>query len=191
MLNKFKITGLILGLLLIANTASAAFLIEPHLSYNLSGSGDNGLSGASKIDFDYNGPQYGLRMGYQTLGLMAGLDFTRSNYDMDNKTVAGTTVTKMERNEWGLFVGYDFPILVRAWGAYYFSNTAKNKTNGSVLTGSTKELGVGFTGLPFLSLNLMYRMVDHDEFESASGVKSSIDYSNHEFVVGVSLPLTL
>ena len=191
MLNKLKFTGLILGLFLIANTASAAFLIEPHLSYNLSGSGDNGLTGTSKTDFDYNGAQYGLRAGYQMLGLMAGLDFTRSNYDMDNTTSTGTSVTEMERNEWGLFVGYNFPILVRAWGTYYFSNTAKNKTTGSERTGSTKELGVGFTGLPFLSLNLMYRMVDHDELESASGVKTSVDYSTHEFVVGVSLPLTL
>ena len=69
---KFKITGLILGLFLTISTASASLLVEPHLGYNLGSSGD----GES-----YNGGQFGMRLGYQQLGLMAGLDFTRSNYD--------------------------------------------------------------------------------------------------------------
>lgn len=179
---KFKITGLILGLLLTVSSASASLLIEPHLGYNLGTSGD----GES-----YSGGQFGMRLGYQQLGLMAGLDFTRSNFDQD-ATVNGAKVNnEYERNEFGLFVGYNFPIFIRAWGAYYFGNTTKNTKDNSELTGNTKELGVGFTALPFLSLNFMYRMIDLNEYETASGVKTSVDGSNQEFVVGVSLPITL
>lgn len=184
-------TGLLLGLFLIANTASASLLIEPHLGYNISGSGDNNLTGASKIENEYSGAQYGLKVGYQNLGLMLGLDFNRSNFDQDFKTTAGTSTNSIERSEFGVFVGYNLPILLRAWGAYYFSNTSKNTSNSSELTGNTKELGVGFTGLPFLSLNLMYRMISLDELKAASGAKSSVDISNHEIVLGVSVPLTL
>lgn len=190
-MKKIKMTGLLLGLFLMANTASASFLIEPHLGYNVSGSGDNGLTGASKVENDYSGAQYGLKLGYQNLGLMVGLDFNRSNYDQDFKSSAATATNSMERSELGLFVGYNLPILVRAWGAYYFSNNTKNKDNSSEMTGNTKELGVGFTGLPFLSINLMYRMIDLDELEAANGTKSSIDVSDHEVVLGVSVPLTL
>lgn len=179
---KFKVTGLILGLFLMASTASAALLIEPHLGYNLGTSGD----GES-----YSGGQYGMRLGYQQLGLMAGLDFTRSNFDQKVVDDDGTTPTyKYERNELGLFVGYNFPIFIRAWGAYYFGNTTKIKSSNTELTGNTKELGVGFTALPFLSLNFMYRMIELDKQES-SGIKVGIDESVQEFVVGVSLPLTL
>lgn len=190
-MKKIKMTGLLLGLFLIANTASASFLVEPHLGYNLSGSGDNNLTGASRIENDYSGAQYGLKLGYQNLGLMLGLDFNRSNYDQDFKTSAATTTGAIERSEWGLFVGYNLPILVRAWGAYYFSNTSKNTTDSTEMTGNTKELGVGFTGLPFLSINVMYRMISLDELKAANGTKSSVDVSNHEVVVGVSVPLTL
>lgn len=179
---KFNITGLILGLLLTVNTASAALLIEPHLGFNLASSGD----GES-----YNGGQFGMRLGYQQLGLMGGLDFTRSSFSKDVTINSVTKNSDHERNEWGVFVGYNFPILIRAWGAYYFSNTTKNTTSNTESTGNTKELGLGFTALPFLSVNLMYRMIDLNEFKNAAGTKSDISDSNQEFVVGISLPLTL
>lgn len=175
---KMKTAGFILSLILMVNSASAALLLEPHLGYNLGTSGD----GES-----YRGGEIGMRLGYQQLGLMAGLDFTRSSFD--RKVLAASN--EYERNEWGLFVGYNFPILIRAWGTYYFSNATKNTTNNSEQTGNTKELGVGFTALPFLSINFMYRMIDLNENESAAGVKSDIDQSTQEFVVGVSLPFTL
>ena len=53
---KIKITGLILGLFLMVSTASAALLVEPHLGYNLGSSGDGE---------NYNGVQFGMRLGYQ------------------------------------------------------------------------------------------------------------------------------
>lgn len=164
------------------NTASAALLLEPHLGFNLGSTGD----GES-----YNGAQYGMRLGYQQLGFMAGLDFTRSAFDQEMTYNGVTADQKMERNEWGVFAGYNFPILVRAWAAYYFANTTKNTSASTEYTGSTTELGVGFTALPFLSVNLMYRMINLDEFKASNGAKSAQDTSTQEYVIGVSLPLTL
>ncbi|AUN98112.1 hypothetical protein DOM21_10705 [Bacteriovorax stolpii] len=184
-----KKLALVLGVVFLsAQTASASLLIEPHIGYNLSGSGD-----AGGVEYDYNGPQLGARIGWQNLGLMLGLDYTRSSYEQEAKNSAGTVKTDMTRNEIGVFAGYNFPILLRAWGAYYFSNTTKS--DNSINTkhkGNTKELGVGFTGLPFLSLNLMYRMVNFDEYESSAGSGSlNPERDFKEIVLGVSLPLTL
>ena len=183
---KFKLAGLFLALALMVNTASADLLIEPHIAYNVSGSGD-GYVGNITHDYKYNGAQLGARLGFQTLGFMTGLDYTRSSYDMED-TSASTTITRPhDKNELGLFIGYNFPILLRAWGTYYFTNTSKND-NDEKYSGNTKELGVGFTALPFLSINLMYRMIKFDEINSKS-FNGDIDIN--EIAIGVSLPLTL
>lgn len=178
------VIGLALG---VSHNASASLLLEPHLGLNISGTGDQGST-----EYDYNGAQYGLRVGYQNLGFMAGLDYTKSSYELESKTAGVTSNNDVSRNEWGLFAGYNFPILVRAWGAYYFSNTMEFDATGTEYSGSTKELGVGFTGLPFLSVNLMYRMVTYDESKTGS-VESAInpEFDAKEIVLGVSLPFTL
>ena len=121
---------------------------------------------------------------------MTGLDFTRSNFDQKSSAASGAPTNKMGRSEWGVFVGYNFPILIRAWGAYYFANTTEITNSNVELTGNTKELGLGFTALPFLSLNFMYRMIDLNKVK-ISGVEYNRDISAQEYVVGISLPLTL
>jgi hypothetical protein len=182
---NFKLIAMILGLMLVINTATASLLIEPHVGYNISGSGDSG-----GVEYDYSGPQLGARLGYQNLGFMTGLDYTRSSGEMDTKSSAGKSTQDFESNDLGVFVGYNFPILLRAWGTYYFTNTMKLKGSGLELSGNTKELGVGFTALPFLSVNVMYRMVTHDEAKGSTGTVG-IDRDYNEIVLGVSLPLTL
>ncbi|MDO9181378.1 MAG: hypothetical protein Q7U04_03175 [Bacteriovorax sp.] len=167
-------------------TATASILIEPHLGYNISGSGTT-----SGVDYKYSNPELGLRLGGQFLGFMAGVDYTSSSYTW---TQSPGGDDKFDRGEFGLFVGYNLPILLRFWGAYYFSNTATDQSSsgktasGAKFEGTTKELGVGFTALPFLSLNIMYRNVVLDT--KPSNVTGA-DISNNEYVIGVSLPFTL
>ncbi len=180
----FKLVAPIFALVLTINTASASFLLEPHVAYNLSGSGDGDISSVNH-EYSYNGPQFGARFGYQGLGLMTGFDYTRSSFDLKDKASGVETTRSLDRNEFGFFVGYEFPILLRAWGTYYFVNSAEDSA-GSKYSGNTKELGVGFTALPLLSVNLMYRLVSLDEVNS-SAIGSDINIS--EIVIGVSLPL--
>lgn len=190
-MKKYKILGLAgscFAILLIASPAAkAALLIEPHLGYNVSGSGDANFT-STYYEYNYSGPQFGARLGYQGLGLMAGMDYTHSSYDFESKFVGSASTESYGRNEIGVFVGYNFPILVRAWGTYYFSNKSENDAGNVRYSGNTKELGVGFTALPFLSINLMYRMVTFDKLNN-SNLPSEINLN--EIVFGVSLPLTL
>ncbi len=196
-MGKIKRTLYIIGLLILAvltsMTANASMLIEPHLGFNVSGGGTT-----SGTEFTYQGSQYGLRFGGQYLGLMAGLDFNRSSYTWKRQSLAnGTTNDEFSRNELGLFAGYNLPILLRAWVAYYFTNTATDESSGGYTAdgdkykGNTFELGVGYTALPFLSLNMAYRNVRIDTQELAiASKKLGSNISNHEFVLGVSTPIT-
>jgi len=187
-LSKWSVTLILLTLFSVS--ARADLLLEPHLGFNVSGSGDTG-SGTGLVKYSYSGLQMGARAGYQMLGFMTGLDYTRSSYTLEAKGVSSTTNSDLDRNEIGLFVGYNFPILLRAWGTYYFSNTS-TYSNGNEVSGNTTELGVGFTGFPFLSINAMIRMASFDEFKSGSTTTSlSPKQDFTEVVVGVSIPFTL
>jgi hypothetical protein len=95
--------------------------------------------------------------------------------------------------EWGGFVGFEFPILIRVYAGYIFSGTADYKTDTidtSFSGGTGPKFGVGFTILPFLDLNIEYRSVKYEtEKDVPAGTNIDADYS--AVMVGVSLPFTL
>ena len=59
-------------------------------------------------------------------------------------------------------------------------NDLKNQASSGdiTLSGSALKLGVGFTGLPFVALNLEYIMNDYNKYKSP-GVDQSIDSSGY------------
>lgn len=183
--------------------ANAALLIEPHIGYNVSGSGDTAFTEAGipvNMEIDYSGLQYGLRAGWQYLGFMVGLDYTASNPEIESTfTIAGlpeTAKNDFKKRDIGIFAGYNLPILLRAWAGYYFDVEAKadsksgNFDSGDKISGSGMELGVGFTGLPFVSLNLIYRNNSFDEIKDVDGT-TKVDLNASEIVLGASIPFTL
>jgi hypothetical protein len=178
----------ILGIFSVTN-ANASFLIEPHLGYNVSG----GVAAWNTVKYDYTSPQYGARLGVQFLGLMGGLDYTHSSFTLNATNVLlQKSSADYTQNELGLFVGYNAPILVRAWVGYYFSNKMTSVANtNNYYKGKTTELGVGFTPLPLISVNLMYRMLSFDTYHSAADSTLSPTYSPSEIVLGVSVPFNL
>lgn len=181
-------------------SAQAGFLIEPYLNYNF-GSGDYKFDGET-YDVSTSGPNYGSRLGFQYLGFMGGMDFNLGSYGWDEKSNGTTTKYDLDTTRFGVFAGYDFPILLRAWIGYYFKNSAEySKTyedesdKGDAYNGTAIELGVGFTPLPLLSVNVGYRMNTYDEYENANGTKTALNGDSevniNEIFVGVSLPLNL
>lgn len=195
--------SLIAGALLTTATlssmnANASLLIEPHLGYNVYSSTSMGTD-----TIDYNGAQYGARLGLQSLGFMGGLDYTHSSYTATTKPASGTSdKDERKRDELGVFVGYKFPVLVRAWIGYNFlakeSQTALGPTSGNVVgdyyKGHSTEIGVGFTGIPFLSLNLSYKMLSYDQhFDPKKGATSALNpkFEPKEIILGISIPINL
>jgi hypothetical protein len=96
-------------------------------------------------------------------------------------------------SEFGGFVGYEFPILFRVYAGYVFSGTGtlSGDTEDYNLKGGTgPKVGLGFTLLPLLDLNIEYRSITYKELDvSNSQAKLNLDYN--AIMVGFSLPFTL
>lgn len=167
--------------------ASAAFLIEPYLGYKAITDGERGTT-----EYETNGVTYGGRLGLQQLGFMGGIDFSASSFDLETTTTTTTEESDASTSDFGLFVGYNAPILVRAWATYFLSSTLDLKdADNTEYQGSGYALGLGYTGFPFLSVNFEYRQKSYDEQESSSGDSSlspEADFS--EVLLSVSVPLS-
>ncbi|MGI4991201.1 outer membrane beta-barrel protein [Halobacteriovorax sp. GFR7] len=147
--------------------AQAGIYVEPYLAYNILGDTDGD---------DTTGLNIGGRLGYSLPMLVSfGVDYNMGTYDIDG-TDADTT-------NLGAFVAVDLPILLRGYASYYFSSDLE--AGNVTYDGSGVALGVGFTMLPFVSLNVEYRTMSYD------GSGAQADFDAEEILVGVSLPLDL
>lgn len=161
----------------IGSASHAGIMIEPYLGYEM-----GKLKDLSEGSLD--GSQAGLRLAY-TLPVLfwLGVDGTT--------TISATVKPDLGANEdakrttmYGV-VGVDFPILLRAWVGYSVVDELKLETSGK-FKGSSYKVGFGFTGLPFLSLNLEYV---NEQFDELEGVSLPQDQKNDSYVLSVSLPL--
>lgn len=198
---KFKKTFFVLMTLLIAQLSHAGILVEPQLGYVLSG-GYNGSytlgAGTVSSNESISGVQYGARLGYDYFGFMSGLNLQLGSMSKNCKTCSPAGSVGQSQTDIGLFVGFNAPILIRAWLAYNFSSklkateTANGSTGGQYLSGSSTELGVGYTGIPFLSFNFIYRMHNFSKFTQAGGVEQTVSgYKPSELELAVSIPLNI
>ena len=157
------------------STSHADLMVEPYIGYEM-GTGSQGTE-----DFKLSGTDLGLRLGYHS-GLMfwGALDYTMGSgtIDPDNNPSQDA-----KRSTLGAVIGVDLPILLRAWIGYGFTNELK--LDADTLKGKATKIGVGFTALPFVSLNLE---VISDEWDDSSG-GGDPDAKNTSYLVSVSLPL--
>ena len=166
------------------STSHADLLVEPYLGYEMgSGSDTNG-------DFKTDAVNMGARLGWVSpLMLWVALDYNlgvSGNYKPD---YAGGTNESSKRSTLGAVVGLDFPILVRGWIGYGFTNEIQlDDANSTKIKGTNTKIGVGFTGLPFISLNLEYIKDDFKDVETDAG-DSDFDGDHSSYMLSVSLPL--
>lgn len=193
---KFRMVGLVLALTLgVFSSAHAALLLEPVLGYNVSSKVTiEGDITNREESYSGGGMAYGGRIGYQNLGFQLGLDYLNSSVDLDDNDFD----SNFKSSEWGAFVGFEFPILLRVYAGYIFSATAESKiTNGlggynavDFNSGTGAKAGVGFTLLPFLDVNFEYRRLTYEDFK-AGGQKFERETDANYFMLGISLPFTI
>lgn len=177
----------------LASSAKASILIEPLVGYSM----------AAKVEVENyktysggSGLSYGGRFGYQNLGFQLGVDYLKSTLDMDHKHFKND----FESSEFAGFIGYEFPILLKVYAGYIFSGQAESKGFVNPTTtlvqkadfngGTGGKLGVGFTILPFLDINLEYRQLTYDEF-NLGGVKRIEEVNYSAYLLSVSLPFNI
>lgn len=193
-LKKLTQIGLLLALVLgFSSYSQAALLIEPVIGYSFSkAETKDETSGGVTIDGDSykgSGGSFGGRLGYQNFGFQLGVDYLRSSIDIDDSDFD----QNLAISEWAGFVGFEFPVLFRAYAGYIFSATGESKINDEKIEftkGSGMKVGLGFTGLPFIDINFEYRKGKFGEFET---VNETFDEgtSYEAFMIGLSLPLNI
>lgn len=152
--------------------AKAALLLEPYVGFAMNGTAEIGSS-----EDDYSGTTVGGRVGWQMLGLFLAADLRQSTFDVDG--------TDFDETQYSAVVGYDFPILVRAYAQYVLGGSGEFDGGSDLEDPTGTILGVGFTGLPFVSLNL--EMAKY-KYESIGGSSGEVDFDH--ILLSVSLPLT-
>lgn len=168
--------------------SQAGIFVEPFVGYEFGNASDDDTPNDDKI----SGVHYGARLGYSMLGLAFGAEYSGSSIDFKSKNV-GTVDSDITTTDIGLFVGYTFPIMFRVYGTYFLSSEYTAKASGAPnidLSGDGGlRLGVGYTGLPFISLGLEYIERKYDEAKIGNNPKFDSKSKLESYLITVSLPL--
>lgn len=171
-----RLLGAIAAVLLMGSSVSHAdFLIEPYLGYHL------GKCEAGSSDVDAKGVTFGGRLGFSTMiGLQFGLDYMGGEWRVDTSPRTDATLSNL-----GVFVGYEFPIMLRVFGSYFFDAELKDT---SKLEGDMIRLGVGLSPLPFIDVNLEYIKSTYDKL---NGVSLGSDVKMDMYGITLSVPFEI
>jgi len=154
--------------------SQAGFLIEPFLGYEMAKFNNAGP------EYDQSGVNFGLRLGGSTLGFIYGLEYQKGSLTVEPPSGEADVDT----TDMGVFIGFEFPILIRVYGTYYFSHVAEQAGQQDLEGDGGTKIGVSYTGLPFLCINL--EMINRSFDERGS---STVDVDTSGYMVGISLPL--
>lgn len=188
------------ALTFLTTTASAGILFEPFVGYNLNGSVENPTD--NEDNYDLGGLGYGARLGYNFVGLMVGGAYEANSLSGDGAiaSTANQEATYASSNM-GAFIGYQFPVMFRVWATYYLSSTLdwEDVSTGALtvnvnaeLKGSGYGLGIGYTLLPMVSLNLEYKTFSYDEV-TQSGTTEALtnEWDSNMMFFSVSVPFEI
>lgn len=140
---------LFVGLLFFSCGARATdLLIEPYLSYTVAAK----YSEQNKTP-TANGVTYGGRLGGDFNGLQFGVDYMTGAWTDDQSPQ--DTITP---SNFGAFLGFKFPAMLRVYGDYFFNEQYKFKNSGGSnnYEGTEFRFGLGITSLPIVEINIEY-----------------------------------
>lgn len=165
-------------------SASAALHLEPYAGFGSYTTTADSVAGISSDDIEVDAETMttvGGRIGYSMLLFSGGLDLSMDSID------GGT------RTNTALFFGVDMPILLRAYAKYILnSELARDDLDDNdvdVSFDSGYAFGLGFTGLPFLSIN--FEIEKSKYVLDIPSLSEDVDNDWASYTLSVSLPLDL
>lgn len=191
---------LIAGLLGLATPAKAGILLDPYLSYEM-GNFDTTYTAGGSLKYDTSGVGFGARVGYTLPLVFFALDYSMSSGKAKVKEDAYSAMpdNDFDRSTLYALVGVKLPF-IRGWAGYGFINDVKMKatatTTESTLKGSAIKVGVGYTGLPIVSLNAEYIMSNFTKLKTDTGDEDISgptfkDSKNNTILLSISAPFDL
>ena len=178
----FYLTAAMISLFFISEHSHAGTIIEPYAGLNLASTWKTGTD-----DGDLTGNTIGARLGFSQMGFMAGVDGRRGNLTIESTTDADYTFTQL-----GAFIGYEAPMMLRFWAEYIFSveGVDDDNSDNKYLSGTGTLFGVGYSALPFVSINFELSNVTTTEFDNGTTkIDYDVDYTT--YLLSISLPLHL
>jgi hypothetical protein len=148
-----------------AAPAKADLLVEPYAGYELGtlnlsyGSGAGITNSGQSFQNSQTGFDLGVRLGYEFPLIFVALDgmYTSGNVASGSGTGAFSS-SSMTRTSVFIDAGVHL-LFIRGYVGYGFvDNTAISTTLSPSFTGNAIKLGVSFTGIPFIDINLEYIM---------------------------------
>ena len=178
-MKKLLFSMFILASAMVSVESNASLLLEPYAGY-YTGS----ITGTSS--YSISGVGYGGRLGFQNLGFMVGADYLSGSWTGTINNVSTTYVP----SDLGVFVGYDFPILLRIYGEYIAIASQQSTANGAsnTATGTGYKLGVGYKFMPFLSVN--FELLGHTFTKDNNGTLNP-NTTEPMYGLAISLPFTI
>ena len=176
-MSKLWLSAFLLLCFAFGSSAKAGILVDPYIGFGTQKSTLDATS--SNFDEDTQTAKFiGSRLGFSFLLLSAGLDYqVMEDSEVDQKNMS-------------LFVGVDLPILLRAWAEYFIDSDFENDDVTDVEFKDGYSVGVGFTGLPFVSINLEAQTINYDA-KPRSNPTVTEELKSAAYILSVSLPLDL
>ena len=170
----------------ITATANAGILLDPYVGY---GFGKTKFSSPASIEFDNTATQFGARIAYTVPIFFIGADYMILTGKSKVTSGPGKD-SDISGNALYLMVGAHIPLLRGYLGYGVLGNTVvKDSSSEATYTGSSMKLGVGFTGLPFVALNLEYYRDTYNKYKDSVLGDGSCDGTPNTYFLTVSLPL--
>ncbi len=187
----------ILVFFLSTNASVASLHLEPIMGYSFGVSSHNETS--ELIEYFYHSSELGARVGWSYLGAHLGAEyFIKLPFKIDNTSGnSNINFDNVISRYLGGFAEYHLPLLfiIRARLIISTQFEVENGNNkGDIYFGSGYGVGVGFTGLPLVVLNIDYRRYELDEFEDATtstNLELEGRFNGHEVLFSASIPINL
>ena len=190
-------------------SVQGSLVLEPYLGQILSLSSASQTESSVQYTRKLDGLLYGGRVGYGLLGFSAGIDYAQSSFDAEItaplsqvttwRSQGTSIVSSVSGRYFGLFVGYDLPMLFRAWATFFpsvryeFGNGDPIEGQKDLWKGTGFSIGLGFYVLPLISLNYDLRSFNFDEkFQNSTQSTKDLskEYESVEHLVSLGVPFS-
>ena len=206
MIRKFLVLSAFLSL---SFSTYAGLWVEPLVGYKIASVDFNIYNAGASLNGDYEykfvGHQFGLKLGYAApIGIVIGADGRMGSFESEQESgVFALQNGKVDNDDTslGAFIAITAVPFLNFWGTYKFSYESEETTGanvGDISAGDGYGFGVGFTGIPFLSLNIEMNKITIDETRDVSaGTVTKYPSSNTsqqdktEYVFSISAPFDL
>ena len=191
---SFALGGVVVIATLVSHQAKADLLIEPYIGAGIGELKASYSDGSGDLKYNTDGINVGARVALALPIIYFGADFdlqvSQAKVDSNPHSYFGDT-SLTSQALFG-FVGVHLPLL-RAWAGYGVLDrldfASSNGYSARKFSGNAWKVGAGFTGLPFIDLNVEYISSTFTDRPSIGG--ATFDKATQGTVLlSASLPLT-